>query len=271
LLFKKSGEGIMNVLDFYQMKKSNKKISIVTCYDYSSARIVSNSAINCLLVGDSLAMTMHGFKNTLSATLEMMILHTAAVARGCSNKFIIGDLPFLSYRKSLAKSMMAVEKLIQAGANAVKLEGANGNLELINHITTSGVPVMGHLGLTPQHINMLGGYKRQGKTSESIARLKKEALSLQDAGCFAIVLECVPNQIAKEITELLSIATIGIGAGPDTDGQVLVFQDLLGLNIDFQPNFAKAFINGHEHFLNGINSYVHSINNNEFPIDEDCY
>jgi len=261
----------MNILDFYQKKARKEKISMVTCYDYTSARILANTSVDCLLVGDSVAMTMHGFKYTLSATLEMMSFHTAAVSRGAGDKFIVSDLPFMSYRKSLSKNVSAAQQLMRAGGHAVKLEGSTGNEELIRHLTESGIPVMGHLGLTPQFVNILGGYKVQGKTQEGADRLKADALQLQTAGCFAVVLECVPTQVAKEISELLAIPTIGIGAGSYTDGQVLVFQDLLGLNTDFKPKFVKAFLNGHEQIKTGIEDYVNAINAGGFPQDEHSY
>ncbi|SRR5579883_157082 len=259
------------IFDFYKKKAANEKITMVTCYDYTSARIVAQTDVDCLLVGDSAAMTMHGFKDTLPATLEMMVFHTAAVSRGAGNKFLISDLPFLAYRKSLSKNITAVQSLMQAGAQAVKLEGAAGNISFIRHLVESGIPVMGHIGLTLQMIHTLGGFKVQGKTQESAARLKEEALQLQEAGCFAVVLECVPNALGKEITQLLSIPTIGIGAGPDTDGQVLVFQDLLGLNIDFKPKFVKTFVNGYEQVKNGIDAYVNAVKTGAFPQDEHCY
>jgi 3-methyl-2-oxobutanoate hydroxymethyltransferase len=261
----------MNILDFYQKKARQEKISMVTCYDYTSARILANTAVDCLLVGDSVAMTMHGYKDTLSATLDMMSFHTAAVSRGAGDKFIVSDLPFMSYRKSLSKNVSAAQSLMRAGGHAVKLEGSNGNEELIRHLTESGIPVMGHLGLTPQFVNILGGYKVQGKTQAGADRLKADALELQAAGAFALVLECVPTQLAKEISEILAIPTIGIGAGPFTDGQVLVFQDLLGLNLDFKPKFVKAFINGHEQVKSGIEAYIKAINAGEFPQDEHSY
>jgi len=261
----------MNIFDFQRKKQSNEKISMLTCYDYTSARIVANTSIDCLLVGDSVAMTMHGFKDTLAATLDMMCMHTEAVNRGAPNKFIVGDLPFLSYRKSITKSVEAAERLMKSGANAIKLEGAIGNEKFIRHMTDSGVPVMGHLGLTPQLIHTLGGHKIQAKTEEAQEKLKNDAFALQAAGCFAIVLECVPRKIAKEITELLSIPTIGIGAGPDTNGQVLVFQDLLGLNIDFKPKFVKNFMKGFSHVSESIENYVKDLQSGDFPQNEHCY
>lgn len=261
----------MNVLDFHKKKIQGSKISMVTCYDYLSARILSQTAIDCVLVGDSVAMTMHGFKDTLSATLSMMCFHTSAVSRGIGNKFIISDMPFLSYRKSLSQNVSAAQALMQAGAHAIKLECAAGNTKFIRHLTESGIPVMGHLGLTPQSVYALGGYYVQGKTTKSAKQLQEDALQLQQAGCFAIVLECIPYLLANEITQLLSIPTIGIGAGPNTDGQVLVFHDLLGLNTDFMPSFVKSFVNGKAQITAGINAFVNEINSGEFPSNEHYY
>lgn len=261
----------MNSLDFHKKKKNGEKICMVTCYDYTSAKLLAKTSIDCVLVGDSVAMTMHGYQDTLSATLPMMCTHTHAVKRGLDKQFIISDMPFLSYRKSLSKNVSAAESLMQAGAQAIKLECATGNIKLIRHLTESGIPVMGHLGLTPQFIHVLGGYKVQGKTEESAAKLKEDALRLQDAGCFAIVLECVPTLLAKEITESLSVPTIGIGAGPFTDGQVLVFQDLLGLNSDFLPKFAHAFVSAGEQITQGVESYIEAVKIGNFPQNEHCY
>ncbi len=261
----------MNVLDFYKKKDTNEKISFITCYDYTSARLLAQTSVDCLLVGDSCAMTMHGYKDTLAATIDMMALHTAAVSRGAGDKFIVADLPFLSYRKSLEAGVEAAGALMQAGAHAVKLEGAAGNLELIKHLVESGIPVMGHLGLTPQFVHALGGYKVQGRTQEGADRLKEDALKLQAAGCFSLVLECVPVLLAKEITDSLFIATIGIGAGPYTSGQVLVFQDMLGLNTDFKPKFVKRFVNGFEQLKQGVDTYVSDIQTGAFPQHENCY
>jgi 3-methyl-2-oxobutanoate hydroxymethyltransferase len=262
---------LMNIFDFYKMKENGNKISMVTCYDYTSARILAETSIDCLLVGDSAAMTMHGFKDTLPATLKMMCYHVAAVSRGAGKKFIIGDMPFLSYRKSLSKNMTAAQTLMQAGAHAVKLEGGAGNKKFIQHLTESGILTMGHIGLTPQFVHSLGGYKVQGKTPASAARLLEEALLLQAAGCFALVLECVPPAVAQEITQQLVIPTIGIGAGRFTDGQVLVWQDLLGLTLDFKPKFVKTFMNGQEQIKNSIEAYVQSVKVGDFPQNEHCY
>lgn len=261
----------MNVLDFYQKKQKQEKISMVTCYDYTNAKILAQTSVDCLLVGDSVAMIMHGYKDTLAATLEMMTFHTSAVSRGAGDKFIVSDLPFLSYRKSLSKNVSAAQALIQAGAHAVKLENISGNEQFIKHLTESGIPVMGHLGLTPQFINMLGGHKVQGKNDESATKIKEDAFAMQEAGCFALVFECIPSLLAKEITEQLHIPTIGIGAGPYTDGQVLVLQDLLGLTHDFKPKFVKHFLNGQEHMIQGVEAYVNAIKTGGFPSNEHCY
>jgi 3-methyl-2-oxobutanoate hydroxymethyltransferase len=261
----------MNIFDFTKKKQNGEKISMVTCYDYTSAKILSQTSIDCLLVGDSVAMTMHGFKDTLSATLEMMCFHTSAVFRGAGDKFIVSDLPFLSYRKSLSENVSAAEVLMQAGARAVKLENAAGNLDLIRHLTESGIPVMGHLGLTMQLMHMLGGLKVQGKSQEAAQRIKEDALHLQQAGCFSLVLECIPNDLATDISQALSIPTIGIGAGPHTDGQVLVYQDLLGLNMDFKPKFVKTFSPGFEQVKSSIEDYIEAVKTGGFPADEHCY
>lgn len=261
----------MNILDFHKKKQANEKITMVTCYDYSSAKLLADSEVECLLVGDSLAMTMHGFQDTLSATLEMMVLHTAAVKRGAGDQFIVADLPFLSYRKSLPETMQAVHALMQAGAHAVKLEGASGNLETIRYIVESGVPVMGHLGLTPQYVHALGGYRVQGRDELAAEKCLQDAKALEAAGCFAVVLECIPSALAKKVTEALSIPTIGIGAGTATDGQVLVYQDLLGMNQNFKPKFVKVFLDGCEAIKTAINQYCRDVKKVEFPSHEHTY
>jgi 3-methyl-2-oxobutanoate hydroxymethyltransferase len=261
----------MKIFDFYNKKHAGERISMVTCYDYTSARILAQTSVDCLLVGDSAAMTMHGHKDTIAATLEMMCFHTAAVHRGAGDKFIIADMPFMSYRKSMSKNVAAAEAIIKAGAHALKLESAAGNIKLIRHLTESGIPVMGHLGLTLQLMHSLGGFKVQGKSEASAERIREDALALQQAGCFSLVLECIPGDLAQQVTQSLTIPTIGIGAGPHTDGQVLVFQDLLGLNIDFKPKFVKNFINGFEQVKHGVDAFVDAVKTGGFPEDEHCY
>jgi 3-methyl-2-oxobutanoate hydroxymethyltransferase len=261
----------MNVLEFQKMKDEGRKISMVTCYDYSSARAVAESSIDCILVGDSVAMTMHGFPNTLSATTSMMALHTAAVARGAPSKFIVADLPFLSYRKGLKEAMDSVHELMSAGAHAVKLEGVHGHAEIVRHIVDSGVPVMGHLGLTPQSVHQLGGMKVQARTEAALKILSSQARELEAAGCFAIVLECVPSEAARRVTELLNIPTIGIGAGASVSGQVLVYQDLIGLNPGFKPKFLRVYANSFEIIRTALNDYNHDVKAGLFPSETESY
>jgi 3-methyl-2-oxobutanoate hydroxymethyltransferase len=261
----------MNVLDFQKMKNEGRKISMVTCYDYSSARAVAASSIDCILVGDSLAMLMHGHPNTLSATTAMMALHTAAVAKGAPTKFIVADLPFLSYRKGLKDAMDAVQELMTAGAHAVKLEGVRGHAEIVRHIVDSGVPVMGHLGLTPQSINLLGGMKVQARNDAAVEILAAQAQELETAGCFSLVLECVPSGVARQVTGLLNIPTIGIGAGAGVSGQVLVYQDVLGLNPGFQPKFLRTYANTFEVIQTALNAYDRDVKAESFPTERESY
>lgn len=261
----------MNIHHFRKMKEQGEKISMITCYDYALAKIVNETEIDCLLVGDSLAMVMHGHSTTIPATMELMIAHTQAVAKGAPKKFIVGDLPFLSYRKGLKEAMDAVQALMQVGAQAIKLEGVTGNEEFISHLVASGVPVMGHIGLTPQLFNQLGGFRVQGKEEAAAKILLNEAKTLDNLGCFAVVLECIPSELAKKITDEVSIPTIGIGAGPHTSGQVLVLQDMLGMGNDFKPKFVKTFLDGFELMKQSINQYHQEVRQQTFPSDEHCY
>lgn len=262
---------MINVLDFQKKKIAKEKITMVTCYDYTFAKIVGASDIDAILVGDSLAQVMHGYGTTLNATVDLMALHTQAVVKGAPNKFVVGDMPFLSTRKGLHYCMDQVEKIMQAGAHAIKIEGADGHSEIIKHIVESGVPVMGHLGLTPQSIHQLGGPKIQGRADDSAQKLYKDAISLQEAGCFSLVLECVPASLAIKVTENIKIPTIGIGAGQDTDGQILVLQDLLGMNADFKPKFLKKYLSGHELIKKSLNEYTAEVKNLKFPTLENSY
>ncbi len=261
----------MNIHDFIRCKQRNQKISMITCYDYGFAKIIQGTPIDLILVGDSVAMTVHGYPNTLSATVDMMVMHTQAVVRGAPSKFVVGDLPFMSYRKGLKSAMQAVEKIMRAGASAIKLEGCEGNLKLIQHIVESGVPVMGHIGLMPQSVFSLGGYKVQGKDNNSQQKLLEQALALQQAGCFSVVLECVTEEVAQHISEKLTIPTIGIGAGRYVDGQVLVLQDLLGLNSDFKPKFVKTYLSGEQLVSEAINRYHQEVVAEVFPEPKNCF
>lgn len=259
----------MKIHEFKRKKQEQHKFAMVTCYDYPSACIVAESDVHCVLVGDSVAMAVHGHKNTLMATVEMMALHTEAVARGLGKQFLITDLPFLSHKISLEHTMRDVKRIMQAGAHAVKIEGADPDTcSTISHIAHSGVPVMGHIGLTPQSIHQLGGYKVQGKDQEHANQLVQQAQNLEEAGCFALVIECVPHELAKIITNSISIPTIGIGAGVDTDGQVLVWHDMLGLQDSFNPKFVKRFAYGKATLLEGLNAYAKQVEERQFPSDD---
>lgn len=256
----------MNILDFKRKKERNEKISMLTCYDYPSARMVAESAIDCVLVGDSVAMMVHGYETTIMATMEMMALHTQAVARGLAGQFLISDLPFLAHRASQDETINNVKRLLQSGAHAIKIEGADEDAcQTIRYLVASGVPIMGHIGLTPQSFHQLGGYKVQGREQEQAARLLQQAADLEAAGCFALVIECIPQLLAKRITEALTIPTIGIGAGVHTDGQVLVWHDLLGLQTELQPKFSKQYVKGKEILFTAINAYAEQVHQAQFP------
>jgi 3-methyl-2-oxobutanoate hydroxymethyltransferase len=261
----------MKITDFLTYKKNKKPITMMTVYDSSFARILDSTDIDVVLVGDSLAMTMHGYESTIPATMQMMELHTAAVAKAIKNKFIVADLPFMSFRKGFETLMTNAETLMRAGAHAVKLEGAAGNADNIRHLVDSGIPVMGHLGLTPQFINMFGGWKVQGKSEEAKQQILREAFDLQKAGCFSLVLECVPEDLATNITQELNIPTIGIGAGSKVDGQVLVLQDVLGMNPNFKPKFVRSYMNGFDLIGQAVNKFVDDVKTKEFPSKEESY
>jgi 3-methyl-2-oxobutanoate hydroxymethyltransferase len=261
----------MTILDFKKKKLGGEKITVVTCYDYWSAKIIDETPIDAILVGDSLAMVMHGHNSTLPATVDLMCSHISAVARGAKSKFIIGDMPFLSFRKGLSRNMDAADKMMKAGSHALKLEGAVGNEKLIHHMVESGIPVMGHIGLTPQSVHQLGGYKVQGKTDSSRDWLKDQAKRLEQSGCFSVVLECVPQDLAAEISSLVQIPTIGIGAGQQTDGQVLVLQDMLGFFKDVQPKFVRRFMNGYALMTSALEDYVKAVKAGDFPSQKESY
>lgn len=261
----------MKVQDFSRKKSAGVPISMVTCYDSWSATLIADTDIDCVLVGDSLAMVIYGHETTLPASIDTMAAHTAAVRRGMPEKFLIGDLPFLSYRKGLEVAVENVQKLMTAGANAVKLEGAEGNLELIRHLVESGVPVMGHLGLTPQSVHQLGGFTVQARGDEAATKLAEHALELQRAGCFSLVLEAVPAEVGAEVTKTLEIPTIGIGAGPEVDGQVLVLQDLLGVTTAFRPKFVRTWMDGSTLIRDALQAYHRDVTSRAFPNGEESY
>lgn len=260
-----------SIYSFKNKKIEKQKISMSTCYDYTSARILNNTDIDALLVGDSVSMVVHGYPSTVHATMEMMILHTAAVCKGAPDKLIVADMPFLSYRKDLSDTLNNVQNLMKQGAHAIKLEGAEGNLDTIKHIVDSGVPVMGHLGLTPQSVHQLGGFKVQGKNEDQAEEIYQQSLQLQQAGCFSLVLECVPSSLSEKISKNLEIPTIGIGAGLHTDGQILVMQDLLGMQKDFHPKFLKTYFNGFDHIQQAFNQFHKEVTDRSFPSEKESY
>lgn len=261
----------MNSTDFVRAKAEGRALSMVTCYDYTFARLLSKSAIDGILVGDSAAMVMHGYTSTLSASVELMRIHTEAVARGAGDKFIVADMPFLSFRKGAAAALDAAAPLITAGAHAIKLEGVDGHEDVIYRMIQSGIPVMGHLGMQPQSVNAYGGFRVQGRSDDSAREIARQARTIEQLGAFAIVLECVPANLAKEVSESLRIPTIGIGAGAGCGGQILVLQDLLGLTTDFRPKFARPFLDGAGCVLATLARFEEAVKAGTFPAAEESY
>ncbi len=251
-----------------QLKKGKEKITMLTAYDYPLARLVDEAGIDMILVGDSLGMVVLGFDSTLHVTMEDMIRHTQAVRRGTKHALLVGDMPYKSYDSKEHALLNAKRFIKEAGCDAVKLEGGTESLEAAEAIVKAGIHVMGHLGLTPQSIEKLGGYKVQGKTAEAARIIIEDAKRLQDVGCFSIVLECVPSQLAKIITDSLKIPTIGIGAGPDCDGQVLVTNDMLGLFDRFVPKFVKQYVKLASMISDGIKEYKAEVMGGRFPSKE---
>jgi 3-methyl-2-oxobutanoate hydroxymethyltransferase len=254
-----------SILDLARARREQQPIVMVTAYDAPMARIVAASEADLILVGDSAAMVVHGLPSTIHATLEMMVLHTAAVRRGAPESIIIADMPFLTARRGCTAAVDAAGALLRAGATAVKIEGVAGHADVIAHLVGSGIPVMGHLGLTPQSVNQLGGYRLQGRSSAEAAQLLADARRLEELGAFALVLECVPAALAAEITATVGVPTIGIGAGGGTSGQVLVLTDLLGLDPEFRPRFARRYLDGHDLMLEAINTYAADVRAARFP------
>lgn len=259
------------VKDFQKFKNEDKKITMVTCYDFWSAQIIDESEVDAVLVGDSVAMVMHGFETTVNATIEMMEFHTAAVRRGLKEKFLVSDMPFLAHKKGRKELMNAVDRLFKAGAQAVKIEGGEEIADDIEFLVKSGIPVMGHLGLTPQSVHQIGGFKLQGKDKEKANSILRSAKALENAGCFALVLEMVPAALAKNVTETLNIPTIGIGAGKFTSGQILVLQDVLGMTKAFTPKFLRRYLNGFDVILNSLNYYNTDVKMEKFPDEKESF
>ena len=260
-----------NILEFARFKAEGRKISMVTAYDAWSARLVARSQVDAVLVGDSAAMVIHGHPTTLPASVQLMAVHTRAVATSIGEKFLIADLPFLSYRKGIPGAMTAVGTLMESGAQAVKLEGLDGHEDVIRQIVGSGVPVMGHIGLTPQSVHQLGGFRVQGRNDADAANLIRQAHALEDLGCFSIVLECVPAALAADITSQLQLPTIGIGAGAGTDGQVLVLQDLWGVDTRISPRFVRAYVDGEGVLTDALDRYDADVKKAQFPAPEESY
>lgn len=258
-----------SILDFAKARAEARPIAIITAYDALTARIVAASEADAILVGDSVAMVVHGLPSTVHATLDMLVLHTAAVRRGAPDLVVVADLPFLTYRCGRDEAVRAAGALMQAGATAVKLEGVTGHEDVIEHLVGSGIPVMGHLGLTPQAVHQLGGYRLQGRSPAEAERLRAEAHRLEELGAFSLVLECVPAALAAEITAERTIATIGIGAGAETSGQVLVSTDLLGLDGKFQPRFARRYLDGHRLVREAVDAFARDVRAARFPAREE--
>lgn len=259
----------MTILDFKKYKEEGKKFAYVTAYDYTTASIVNESKCEVILVGDSLGMIMLGYSGTTSVTMNDMIHHIKPVVKGAPNTFIAGDLPFGSYNVSIEQAIMNGNRLIkETGCDCVKLEGGTEIADTIAAMVNAGIPIMGHIGLTPQTATSLGGFKVQGNKPESAAKLIGDALALEKAGCFSIVVECVPKVIAKKLTETVEIPILGIGAGPYVDCQVLVTQDLLGMYGDFKPKFVKLYKNIRKEMVEGLNEFHKETVEGIFPSDE---
>lgn len=254
---------------FKQQKENGEKITMLTAYDYCTAKLMDGAGINGLLVGDSLGMVMLGYEDTISVTMEDMIHHTAAVARGAENALIVADMPFMSYQTSVYDAVYNAGRLMKEGrCQAVKLEGGLSVCPQIRAITEASVPVMAHIGLTPQSVNAFGGFKVQGKTEEAARRLLQEAKAVEEAGAFAVVLECVPAKLSALISKEISIPTIGIGAGAGCDGQILVYQDMLAMYSDFTPKFVKKYADIGKAMQEGIAAYIDEVRKGAFPEPE---
>ena len=255
-----------------QAKENGQKITMLTAYDYSTAKLMDEAGIDMILVGDSLGNVILGYEDTISVTMEDMIHHGAAVSRGVKETMVVVDMPFMSYQISVEEAVTNAGRLMKEGrANAVKLEGGKSVCPQIKAITQAGIPVVAHLGLTPQSINALGGYKVQGKSEEVAKTRLEDALAVQEAGAFALVLECVPTKLASLITKKLTIPTIGIGAGNECDGQVLVYQDMLGMFSDYVPKFVKQFAQVGEIMKKAFSDYKEEVASGAFPAEKNSY
>ena len=260
------------VLTFKQAKSEGKKLSMLTAYDYSMAKIIDESNVNGILIGDSLGMVIKGEDDTLSVTMDEVIYHTKAVKKGAKNALIVSDMPFLSYHVSIEQAVLNAGRLIkEGGASAVKLEGGANVVAQVKAIVDAQIPVMGHIGLTPQSVNAFGGFKVQGKSVSAAKKLIEDAVLLEKAGAFSIVLEGIPEKVAELITNAVSIPTIGIGAGKHCDGQILVYQDMLGMFNDFIPKFVKQYANIGTIMKEAIGSYVNEVQEGTFPEEKHTF
>lgn len=261
----------MTIPEFQQHKRNKKKLIVVTAYDALFTRIVEQAGIETILVGDSLGVVVQGKANTLSVTMDDMLYHTKLVAGAAQRALVIGDMPFMSYQAGQEDALRNAGRFLQAGASAVKLEGGAVMVDQVKAMTSIGIPVMGHLGMIPQSVHVLGGYKVQGKGKDQATTLLDDAKVLEAAGAFALVLEAIPAQLARTITNSVSIPTIGIGAGPDCDGQVLVLYDLLGLFDDFVPKFVKPYAHLKADALEALRRYKEEVEQGKFPSDSESY
>lgn len=260
------------VITVKKAKEDNVKITMLTAYDYSTAKLINDAGINLILVGDSLGNVILGYEDTISVTMDDMIHHAKAVAKGAPDALVVVDMPFMSYQTSVYDAVVNAGRLMKEGrANAVKLEGGKEVCPQIEAIVAAGIPVCAHLGLTPQSINAFGGHKVQGKSEQAAKKLVDDAIAVENAGAFAVVLECVPAKLAKVISEKLSIPTIGIGAGAGCDGQVLVYQDVLGMFSDFTPKFVKRFANVGEIMTQAFKDYDAAVKDGSFPQEQHTY
>lgn len=269
---KASGHKSFTVNDFKTCKENKTKISMITCYDHAFARIVEQTPMDIILVGDSVGNTFAGYDNTIPVTVEQMIYHTEVVRRGAPSKFLVIDMPFMSYHISVEDSLRNAGNMMKkTGANAVKLEGGREFRAVVEAMVTASIPIMGHLGLTPQSVHKFGGYSVQGREEDKRKRIIEDALILQDAGACSLVLEKVPESLAREISEKLTIPTIGIGAGRYCDGQVLVINDVLGIDETFQPKFVKKYVNLHDQVKAALEGYDSEVKSGTFPAQNNIY
>ncbi|MBM7552489.1 3-methyl-2-oxobutanoate hydroxymethyltransferase [Thalassobacillus pellis] len=255
-----------------EMKNSNEKIAMITAYDYPSAKLAEQAGADMILVGDSLGMVVLGYDSTVPVTVADMVHHGKAVQRGATDTYLVVDMPFMSYHVSMEETMRNAAEIFQStGAQALKLEGGGEVLKSIRRLKVAGIPVIGHLGLTPQTVNVLGGYKVQGKNQETAKQLIEDAVAIEESGAIALVLECVPKELAELVSEKLSIPTIGIGAGPFCDGQVLVYHDILRYGVNRLPKFVKSYLDGNESFSAGLSGYVQDVKSGIFPEEKHSF